>query len=152
MSVICVSSCIGTQQDVSNTNDAVVNTVSQFATDLKNEDVAGCYSLMSQEYKNGTDFNSFKYKVASPPGTMWYEVIGYVQNSESINNNSGSLEIEYREEFFPSPLDKVINFVSRRDDTKTRTVNLVNESGEWKFNEIYYELNGKSFLPKEENQ
>jgi hypothetical protein len=126
--------------------DSPSDVVEKFAQCYKNEDIDSCYSLMSNEYKNSTDRASFNNKMKHPNNLFnYYEFVGIVEGSEIIQRDSASVTIVYRKMSQPVlVLEKILYLTGIKKDTREKTITLVNENGEWKFNEICYELNGRT--------
>ena len=119
--------------------------VKQFASSYAKENFDTCYDLMSVDYKNRHDFNTF-VRDMNQCSSGWdkYEFIGVVDGSEVIGNNTAILEITYKthktDDYFLGLLIDSFDELLRKDKTFNKQIKLIKEDSGWKLDDLHCEL------------
>ena len=114
--------------------------VETFASWHGAENLKGCYSLMSTEYRNSTDLESFRERIKQCEERFHYHYEFLEVKSEKIDGDFASVVIAYKR---VEPIFGIRYIEHWFEDPKTKTVNLVKEEDGWRLTGLHCELKGK---------
>jgi len=118
------------------TEQTPTDIVEQFASSYAKENFDTCYDLMSVDYKNTHDFNTFVRDMdRCSSGWKKYGFIDVVDGSEVIGNNTAILEITYRIQ-----TSYLYDKLCGRDKTFNKQIKLIKEDSGWKLDDLHCEL------------
>jgi hypothetical protein len=111
-----------------------------FAARYGAENFEECYLLMSEEYRNSTDYSTFKEKMiqCKPTYSSQYEFVEV--RSEKNDGDSASVQIIYVKKS-----DALLGLpdLFNKPKNKTKPINLIKEDKGWRLTDLHCELKGK---------